>query len=77
MNYIYENTKSIYQKENLEGRITYNVELQFNEYTKTYSSFEPIVEVPYYPFLEYKISGYLSYEYATNYKSNYFTLDVL
>jgi len=75
--YSYENTKSIYQKENLEGRITYNVELQFNEYTKTYSSFEPIVEVPYYPFLEYKISGYLSYEYATNYKSNYFTLDVL
>lgn len=73
-NYEYEKTNNIYKRENLEGRITYNIELQFDDYIKTYTSYEPIVEVPYYPFLEYKISGYLSYEYATNHKSNYYTL---
>lgn len=76
-NYDYKKTSSIYQRENLEGRITYNIELQFNDYIKTYTSLEPIIKVPYYPFLEYKISGYLSYEYATNYKSNYYTLELL
>ena len=70
----YPKSNSIYKKENLEGRITYNVDVIFNDYVKTYSSIEPLIEIPYYPFLEYKISGYLSYEYATNYKSNYFTL---
>ena len=76
-NYDYDKTNKIYQRENLEGRITYNIELQFDNYTKTYTSLEPIIEVPYYPFLEYKISGYLSYEYATNYKSNYYTLELV
>ena len=76
-NYTYEETKNLYKRENVEGRITYNIELNFNDEIKTFSSLEPIVEVPYYPFLKYKISGYLSYEYATNYKSNYFTFEVL
>ena len=72
--YSYEKSNSIYQKENLEGKITYNIELEINNKITTYSSLTPIIEVPYYPFLNYKISGYLSYQYATNYKSNYFTL---
>ena len=71
--YTYEETNSIYQKENLEGKITYNIELEINNKITTYTSLTPIIEVPYYPFLNYKISGYLSYQYATNYKSNYFT----
>ncbi len=76
-NYERQKNSSIYNSDNLEGRITYNVEINFNNKTKTITSLEPIVEVPYYPFLEYKISGYLSYEYATNYKSNYFTFNLL
>ena len=73
----YTDNKKIYKRENLEGKITYNVELIINDFVYTYTSLTPIIEVPYYPFLKYKISGYLSYQYATNYKSNYLTLDVL
>ena len=75
--YSYENTSSLYNKENLEGKITYNVDVNINNKITTYTSLEPIIKVPYYPFLEYKISGYLSYENATNYKSNYYTLELL
>ena len=71
--YSYEESNSIYQKENLEGKIIYNIELEINNKITTYTSLTPLIEVPYYPFLNYKISGYLSYQYATNYKSNYFT----
>lgn len=76
-NYEYQKSSALYKRENLEGRITYNIDLEINGQIKTYTSLEPIIEVPYYPFLEYKISGYLSYEYATNYKSNYYTLELL
>ena len=75
--YSYQNQNTLFKRELTEGRITYNVEVNFNNKIKTYTSLTPYIEVPYYPFLEYKISGYLSYEYATNYKSNYYTLELL
>ena len=76
-NYDYEDNNKLFKRENLEGKITYNVEVEINNNITTYSSLEPLVEIPYYPFLKYKISGYLSYQYATNYKSNYYTLEIL